>query len=203
MKTPAILLPVVYLIIAGCGPQGPSPWGTNPPTVPPDSATAQASAWVDARGEAIKLGDVTVRVTSAKVGTVKGSGIFGESSSDKKYFQMAVQLTNGSRTRKLEYTPWMSPQLVVAPRPKLYDDLGNQYRGVDFGFASRVEGQAQGLQAIYPEKSVSDVLVFEVPVDAAPLVRLELPAENVNGTGLFRFKIPRTMYSGQDRIGPE
>lgn len=45
------------------------------------------------------------------------------------------------------------------------------------------------------QKSVSDVLVFETPIDTVEYLRLELPAQNFGGTGMLRLEIPKQMIA--------
>ena len=72
----------------------------------------------------------------------------------------------------------------------LTDNLGNSYRPVSFGFSAIPEKQTVS-ESIYPGKSVTDHLVFELPVNAAESLTLSMPASRAGGTkGTIRFKIP-------------
>ena len=48
-------------------------------------------------------------------------------------------------------------------------------------------------ESIYPGKEVTDVLIFEQPVDKASELKLELPAANFGGEGFIRIKIPASV----------
>jgi hypothetical protein len=49
--------------------------------------------------------------------------------------------------------------------------------------------------SVYPNKPVTDVLVFELPLDTATHLDLELPATNYGGKGMIRFRIPMKSIS--------
>ena len=75
----------------------------------------------------------------------------------------------------------------------LTDDNENNYKRVGFGSSSTPVGGIQIIESIYPGKSITDVLVYEMPVDAAKWLRLKLPAQNFKGDGMLRFEIPASM----------
>jgi hypothetical protein len=81
---------------------------------------------------------------------------------------------------------------AFALTPTLTDNFGNGYKQVNFGLGSRVDGQVHS-ESIYPGKAISDLLVFEKPLDTAQYLLLELPAKNFGGQGRLRFKIPKSM----------
>ena len=81
------------------------------------------------------------------------------------------------------------PELPAVEFAQLWDNHSNTYRRVGFGVA-RPKGQVR-INSIYPGKSLEDLLVFEVPVDAAEYLLLQLPAKNLGQQGAFRFQIPR------------
>ncbi len=49
------------------------------------------------------------------------------------------------------------------------------------------------VQSLYPRKTGIDVLVFELPVERAGTLKLELPASNIGGTGMLRLSVPVAM----------
>jgi hypothetical protein len=77
----------------------------------------------------------------------------------------------------------------------LEDNFGNTYKRINFGFSSNPVGAVERSESIYPNKSVSDVLVFEMPIDTIEYLRLELPAKNFGGTGMLRLEIPKQMIA--------
>jgi hypothetical protein len=83
-------------------------------------------------------------------------------------------------------------------RASLKDDTGNSYSRCYFGI-SEVVGQVDDGESIYPEKSLSDCLVFELPTDTCQALFLELPASAVGGSGALRMKLPRSLWDGDAR----
>ncbi len=83
---------------------------------------------------------------------------------------------------------------ISESKPGLEDNFGNHYRQMTFGLGSTVDGQAEN-QSIYPGKAISDVLVFEAPIEKAKYLHLELPATAFGGTGKVRFEIPAEMIA--------
>ena len=47
--------------------------------------------------------------------------------------------------------------------------------------------------SIYPGKSLSEVLLFEPPLENIQHLDVEMPAGNVGSEGLFRVRIPAAM----------
>lgn len=60
-------------------------------------------------------------------------------------------------------------------------------------------GAVELVESLYPNKSVRDVLLFEVPLDRATYLELELPASNYGCAGIIRFRIPKYMYDERAR----
>jgi hypothetical protein len=153
---------------------------------------AQQSQWIDASKQATRHGDVVVRVTSVTIDFVKGR-TFREFSSQEKLLLIRLQIDNVSDGRKLDYKSWSDSHSILADEAaQLTDSLNNRYKRVTFGIASSIEGQVDS-ESIYPGKSINDLLVFEVPVEKAEYLRLELPAKNFGGTGRIRIQIPKEM----------
>jgi hypothetical protein len=85
----------------------------------------------------------------------------------------------------------------------LTDDFGNKYKAVEFGFADQVIGQLRGEATLYPNKPVTDVLVFEAPIARANSLILDLPASQIGSSGSIKFKIDRKMWDKSDKRPPE
>ncbi len=66
-----------------------------------------------------------------------------------------------------------------------------------FSAMSKPEGRVDR-ESIYPGKAITDVLIFELPVENAEHLDLELPAENFGGTGMVRLRIPARMVDETD-----
>ena len=107
---------------------------------------------------------------------------------DDKYLRVIIVVQNKSRNKKMDYTGWGSNQFMAMAF--LEDDIGNHYKMVDFGVMGLV-GELRSA-SIYPEKSVTDVLVFEKPVSAAKSFTLKLKGENVGESSDLVIKFPST-----------
>ena len=130
--------------------------------------------------------------TTAVIGKVRLTSLSGQGESQEPLCQITLRITNTDSARKIDYRGWQSNTFMSDS--KLTDNVGNRYKGVNFGFGDEIVGQVRS-ESIYPGKSVDDLLVFEVPVDAAKSLNLELPASNVGETGQIRFLISREMWS--------
>jgi hypothetical protein len=161
---------------AGPRPDKPGP-PAGPSWAPPDKAVRQ--------------GDVEVRVVETSIGKVPLKRLGDDRTSKDDLLSVKLELHNVSPTRKVEYRTWSAGDFSLGRDfATLKDDLGNGYKRITFGFASDVVGAVKRSESIYPGKSVTDVLVFEVPVGAAAHLDLELPASNYEGRGTIRFRIP-------------
>lgn len=153
-----------------------------------------ATEWADA-SSAVKQGDIQLRVDSVAIGFVKGKS-FGEFTSQEKQLKITIEIKNSNPNRKIDYRGWSGSTSFLDDVAHLTDNFGNVYKRITFGLGSRVDGQV-GSESIYPGKSISDVLVFEVPLDTVEYLHLELPAKNFEGEGKIRFQIPKAMIVTQ------
>ncbi|MBW3541673.1 MAG: hypothetical protein KY476_15500 [Planctomycetes bacterium] len=158
------------------------------PQPAPQQKVEQKHEWADA-GKAVRQGDLSVQLESVTVGKVKFQEPLREDGeSDEDLLQVTVRLDNVGETRKIEYRSWAG-RLDFFGRARVSDEFGNEYDRESFGLTASVPGQIIA-ESIYPGRSVTDVLIFERPVEKARMLRLELPASAFGGTGTLRFKIP-------------
>ena len=148
--------------------------------------------WANAR-DAVQQGDVRVKVTSVKVDFAEVESFRDASKSEDKLLLIGLHVDNLSDAKKLNFRGFAGSQFDFSgdSRPMLEDNLGNVYKRINFG-VDRIIGQVQS-ESVYPGKSVDDLLVFEVPVDKAKSLRLELPASAFGGEGKLRIEIPAEM----------
>jgi hypothetical protein len=170
-------------------PAAQAPQAENPASEP------KKVVWNDA-ANALRLGDVQVQVKGVKVGKIAVKDIMsGDQQSNDDLLAVTIEVSNLSAGKKIDFTTWrgerMSFDLAFA---SLTDDNENTYKRISFGATTRIVGGVDN-ESIYPGKAISDVLVFEKPVDAAKWLHLELPAKNFKGEGVLRFAIPATMIS--------
>jgi hypothetical protein len=142
-------------------------------------------------GTVNQLGPVRVRGTGVAFGYVPLIDLQGRKRPSREiYVAIGIEVSNLSDTRKVDYEPWHAsgPPSIDRRLATLRDEFGNDYRAIDFGIFDRADGQAQPA-SIHPRKSLTDLLVFEFPIDKANEFFLELPGGNVGEKGRFVFKL--------------
>ena len=102
-----------------------------------------------------------------------------------------VKITNTSPTKKFDYRSWRDDSFGRSDSATLTDVHCNAYRKVDFGFGKKPAGAEDEVGAIYPLKSIVEVLIFEKPVDTFGHLLLKLPLSNLGECGDLYFKIPK------------
>ncbi len=147
----------------------------------------EVDEWADA-SNAVQQGDVRVKVQSVTVDFVATEGFGDDGESQEKLLQIALSIENIGDSKKIEYKGWSGSQFSAAHAASLEDDLGNRYQRIGFGITSKIKGQVSS-ESIYPEQSITDLLVFEVPIEKSNFLKLELPAKAFDGKGFLRLKI--------------
>jgi len=94
-----------------------------------------------------------------------------------------VELTNSKTGKKMEVTSFADTGI------KLTDKSGNDYRALPVN-AVRKGQTIFGTQALYPNKTETDILLFEAPVAGFKELYLELPGDAIGSDEPLRFKIP-------------
>ncbi len=143
-------------------------------------------------------GDLEIQITRTEIGKVPLKDIFGrEGTSQDDLLIFKLNLSNVNAIKKVEFRTWSGSGIGISRDfATLADDFGNNYRRTDFTFStSKPIGAVDRSASIYPNKSVTEVLLFEVPIDKATHLVLELPAENYGGVGIVRFRIPMKSVS--------
>lgn len=138
-----------------------------------------------------KVGDVEVRVTSIAIGQVPLKSISGEGRSQNEHFAIKFTLTNTSETRMVSFRTWAGADFSLGrDYASLTDNHDNVYRRIDFGIMNEVIGQTKNTN-VRPGQTVTDVVVFETPVQAAKTFELTLPHGNIGraeGTRILRIE---------------
>ncbi len=144
--------------------------------------------------EPVRQGDVEFRVIGVHRGKVPLRDWLGDRTTSKdELLVIEIQVSNLSQTKKLEYRSWMGEDFAFdRDFATLQDNFGNHYKRISFGIGTKVVGQAES-DSLYPLKSVSDMLVFELPVNNAEYLNLELPAKNFGGEGMIQLRILMNM----------
>jgi hypothetical protein len=145
---------------------------------------------------ALRVGDVQVQIKGAKVGKIAVKDYMGgDKESSDELLAITVEVSNLSAGKKIDFTTWRGERLSFEGAfSSLTDDNENTYKRINFGSTTRIVGGVEN-ESVYPGKAVTDMLVFEKPVDAAKWLHLELPAKNFKGEGVLRFEIPAGMIS--------
>lgn len=141
---------------------------------------------------AVRLGDVQVQISGVSIGKVPLKDIVRKSGvSQDDLLIVKLTIANVNPVKKVEYHSWAGGSISFGSDfASLKDNFGNNYKRITFGFGSSPLGAVEHSESIYPNKWVSEVLVFELPLDTAIHLDLELPAENYGGEGVIRYRIP-------------
>lgn len=148
--------------------------------------------------QSIQQGEVEVRIKEIKIGKVP---LTGDKESEDELFMISLEISNCSSTKKVDYVAWGNRWGGHFGRGRfasLTDEAGNVYKRCTFGL-SEIVGQIEQGESIYPKKTISDRLVFEVPTESCDTLLLELPAENFEEEGSLKIKIPRSAWDEERR----
>jgi hypothetical protein len=166
------------------------------PDKPPPTPTKSEPEWADASKGAIRQGDLQVKITKVTIGKVQllDMAISAFKRSETNLLMVKLELLNANPTKKVEYHSWLGEGFSFdRDSATLKDNFNNSYKRICFNWDSYPVESVAGSKSIYPNKEVTDLLVFEVPVDTMEYLRLELPAKNFGGTGMLRLQIPKAM----------
>ncbi len=151
--------------------------------------------WESALNEIVK-DNVKIKITSCEIGKVSLKEIFGDMSiSNDNLLMIQIRVTNLNPTNKLNYNTWAGETISLSDDYAiLKDNYNNIYKRINFGYTSEIVGRTKN-KSIYPNQSISDLLVFEKPIDSIQNLKLELPALNIDGLGKIYIEIPRSMIN--------
>lgn len=162
-----------------------------PTKEPTKESSKEESDFVDAESKVAVVGDVKIKIISAEIDFVTGKN-FKEFTSKEKLLKITVRVTNANPNRKVEFEGWGKHDFSFDDSPSLKDNFKNSYKLINFGLGARVDGQVK-IESLYPEKPITDLLVFEAPLGNVEFLILELPNKNIGGKGSLKFKIPSSM----------
>ncbi len=159
------------------------------PSKSPEKGTPSPETDV-VQGNMMRVGACEVSMLRAVRGKVPIKTPFGldDERSQEDVFTIYLQIKNATTTKKVEYKPWSDLVSLNLP-PSLKDNFGNTYKRVPFGLGTKPVGVAEGVSSIHPGKSLTDTLVFEIPIPNAAYLDLELPSEAYGDEGKVRFRI--------------
>lgn len=167
-------------------------YGTNQEVVGEGDKVETKDEFASAKN-AIKQGDIQLEIVSAKVEFPRFKSFASTKyrKDDEKKLLIKVKITNLSNNKKLGYNTW-SDGYNFNRKARLTDNFGNAYALMVSSGMLDYEGYTKE-DNIYPKKSITELVMFEVPVDTIEHLNLELPATNVSGSGYFRIRIPKDM----------
>ena len=168
----------------------------NPPKPSPlTSSAAPRNNAASQRGDQSqrslgKVGDVEVKLLGYGVQKIPLKVIGGNSESKEDLLMVKLEIVNGSTTRKADYKTWRGGPFILGDDVAgAKDSYGNSLKRINFGLGSLPVGAVERADSIYPGKSLTDVLVFEAPVQGATSVEITMPEGNIGGEGKITFKI--------------
>jgi hypothetical protein len=140
----------------------------------------------------VTIGGVRVRLVETIIGKVPLRDILKkDTSSADELLKVMVEITNTSGTKKIDYRTWSGAAISLErDYATLKDDHGNSYKRITFSLGTYPVAAVERGESIYPNQSLRDVLVFELPTDRATHLNLELPSRNFGGDGMVRFRLP-------------
>lgn len=149
---------------------------------------------IDASKDSAKFQNIEVKLKSVSIDYVAGVNI-REFLSDEKLLKIVISIKNLNPNKKIDYDGWGKNQIGIGKtNANLTDNFGNVYKKVHFGLVSTIDGQIKA-EAVYPNKPITDLIVFEVPLGTVEYLVLDLPAENLSLNGRIKFKIPKEMIN--------
>lgn len=160
-----------------------------------DADSAKGPRWVGGDQPAT-IGNVTYTVQATEIGQVSLTKLGRATASSEELLRIEIGLANNTKNRKLNFISYDNARIALLgfDSPRLKDNFDNTYKRIDFGFGTQPTGQVDQTDSIYPQKSITEVLVFETPLETATSLYLTLPAEYViDETGLVRFEIPANL----------
>ena len=153
--------------------------------------------WIDASKDVWEEDGVRVKVVSVSIDFVKGvERDFGEKKpfvSKEKCLIVRLQTENRNETKKIDYTPFgFRVDILVSRTTSMKDNFDNRYNEQVYQRGVTIDGRAKS-HSLYPNKSTDDVVVFEVPIEKAKILYLELSKDSIGSKSPPRFQIPMTM----------
>jgi hypothetical protein len=145
----------------------------------------------------VRHGDLQVEIVKTVIGKVPLRDFGEDALSKDDLLMIKLNLLNMNATKKVEYRSWAGGDLSLSrDYATLKDNFGNSYKRIGFSLRADPVGAIERSKSLHPDKPVTDVLVFEVPLETATHLDLELPAKNYGGEGLIRFRIPMMSVEG-------
>lgn len=147
-------------------------WMTNHALLANDSP-------VEAEKEAIRQGDVQIRVESVRVELLPSQEPLSDKPSESR-LRVNVRITNMGHLHHIAYR---SPVNGDTP-PQLRDRHGKKYS------LKSPPASAAGARLLKPLQKINEVLIYDAPQPGIDYLELEFPSSAWKGQGVCRFRIP-------------
>ncbi len=144
-----------------------------------DESAERTVAW----GLGYSLPDLWIGVSDARIGKPSVNELGDETEAKHDALMLTLKVHNKAKRRII--------RTLGILEATLEDDAGNHFRGVSYGFGSRVQGaKMHASPDIDPGKKVTHLLVFRVPPAATQYLVLTVDLAMFGSTGKARLKIP-------------
>lgn len=142
-------------------------------------------------GQTAILGTCEIMFVSAQIGKPGIQQYDGKiATGENDQLIVIVQVLNTSDTKKVNYTTFMGSDFSFgAGVASLKDEHLNTYKRITYGIDDRRVVGRTTQASIHPHQSVTDTLIFEIPIEQANAFVLELPGTSIEaeGTALLGF----------------
>lgn len=137
-----------------------------------------------------QVGDVKVELVSVAIAPLEFKDMFGgRKVSAEDLLLVRLKITNTSTTKKMNYKTWRGGMMSLTKDfGSMSDEFGNFYKRIDTDTKTPLDSIERS-DSIYPEKSITDTLVFEIPTDSAKTLTLDMPGDNIGQRQNVKFKI--------------
>lgn len=162
--------------------------GADRAAKPPAAPADEPKKWINAKDSVAIVGDIEVKIRSAGLGSPKEWIIPSRVGKSTQFLVLTLELSNHSKTRKIDHFGW-GARSPAGAGVRLTDDVETPN---NYALKGGAIGQGSP-EPIYPGQPVEDKLLFERPIDAAKVLRLQLPASAFGAKGMVLFEIPREM----------
>lgn len=156
--------------------------------------SADAVEHVIPAGESVTYGDLVVSVGSVAIDHGNGTSPGGRPHMSSSLMTVVVLKTVNKNAAKVGRVKGATRSAI------LRDELGNKYPQqniiAESGFRCTTDGQLDGWgeYQIYPDKPVTDTLLFARPVPAATVLYLIVDADCYGASGTITFELPARLW---------
>lgn len=157
-----------------------------PSASPPDGQVA----W----GGHVRTATFTLAVVRARIATTQIRDMMGDAKvGTTPDLQITLSVRNVAERKVLRFR---EPNPFLANPFLLHDDVGNQIRGVNYGFGSEVVGALTGKEDVLPDQTATHLLLFQIPPPKTKQLTLTMDLSVFGEEGSRTFVIPISVIDG-------